>query len=1088
MGISTGLFIKKVKSRPRLFSQENRYIGFYFLWLIIILVITMLVNALLLSKGSNILIVLSIQLFSIGLCHRVYTCIRKYLEEWMQSAFFRVGLTGFIYLLLFLLIYFYLYGYYFELKHTNPIINLLSIDLNAKRLSTLILTYLNLIVIVIFGLLPVFVSTRVNNTASNKDEDIIAAITALRKYPPFPYWERLIPLLKTILQEKMNTIVLGFLTNSAVILFLLVIIYWSPTRAHKPADLDVLRLVFVTFTVWLSSLAAWIFPVLMGLTINLEDTIFNTYLRKLRQTIHNLENHTVVLGYGDLGKITVKEIDGIGKKGKIDGDNYVYMLIPNNKLDFISLRKNFIVADKNEEVFRFVSKSIEDKIGIAIFEKEFYFPAVIGDINLPSTLEHINFSLAKIVLNVTQDENSTFSILNFPKRNKEKSSDDKGEPKLVLSFYKTSDKSYLITRGISTDRYYIYPLQVSGISLGKRLYSFYKKSLLDCDADDYSNQNDAELRKKGKTLIIGDGKQLFFAIESFWMGMKNFYENDLYLIREFFNVCVSIFADSLYLQNHLNKNKNACLFSIPRSVKLYNKYLEIPVVYGSPTNLIDLEKAIENKKPEFILISFDDGQKTLRVLHELLVIAGRKGWNENKKGEKKPYIIVSTREREKDDVKDVIFYWKNERLNEGYPKQYPDGIVDYYEGSKGMIKGLVKSLTSRNEKNQYENQYEVSVCVNNIAGATATLLTEMAGLCLKLPEPQPDEEKPKENYLPFFINFDERSMQNNHWCFNSHAALVLNEMSIPNIKDILRACSINAEGKYGENKKTEQNTREKIKEILHIKKYKENGRITNPRGCPMRQVCSLSTFSRRYESDKGRTDPRNRKSHEQYYAYDSQIPSSSNTDILGEILVCGNGYKPGTLATALNYLLFRDVEPDNSRKARMNRMNINYIQGFTCYDMSFSYHKIFGEIVKSSDREITNEILNACLIHPITCKDRWKRYAIQLYEFLNKIPGNKYSLYFDKKDNNPTRILLIKSHFIVDLNDGGLTFRDNCLRFDPEKFFPECGGGKWDCKLIYYLSGKPDKITYSKITWEEFLPPSPPTLPDEGRIKRTKKD
>lgn len=1056
------------------FVKKHRYYVYYFFWLLLIaypLVVS--AHIFLLSDGYNCRLHTALFFLLIICCAPFFILLRE-LYIIFRHVVSGVSLSSklthkFFALASFALGYLFVSGIVFNWYYNNIPLPFegqefnfelpIGININNFLLSKFILLHLDLVAILIFGIFPTFVTTCFTNPVSAKS-NLLRQI--YDTFTPLPYFGRVIPLMKTIFEEKMNTVTIGAIINGIVLFSLSMVTLSKGINLNSYDKLQLLRWTFVTITAWLSSLSAWLFPFLMGLTTHLDSTISRTYNRKLNYIIDKLQDHTVIAGYGDLGKIAVNEIKQIVQRK----DKFTYILIPSINLDFIRIKTDFVVIDNDEKLFGFVYSSTPDiKIGIAeIFiqgKEEVYAPAVVGNINLPSILERVNLLEASLVINVTKDEDSTFSILDFksidPSRGK--------TTNLILSFYRTSDKSYLITRGIETGQHFLYPIQVSGITIGDILYSFYKKNSLPC-----KNQTDNPICTKN-LLIIGSGKQLFFILESFWIKIKEHFKKPEEA-KAFFENNVSLLTNSSYIKEHSIKdeedpNKQKWQIPLPRSVWMpfQDLSLEIPLALGSPTDLIHLQKHIQNTEPDYIVISCENGKETLDVLHELLVIAKRKEGDTPGKRAEKPSIIVSTKEKEKKDVKNVVFYWAGDDQDKRYPKQYPDGIVNFYEGSRGMIKGLVESATHGahlNIKNKIKNlvkkdvskppYFEISLCLNNVSGATACSVRKMAGMEIGL------NLMEKHIYIPSFLNFYSKVMDNEKWCFHAQTILIESK-SIKLKENYIRALLINAE----------KETRETIKSVLDI----EPSQKIEPRECVGRQVCSISTYSRHYDSNQWRINnykkiPKERltniekktldeleEENEKLIVCDAKLPSTSKTvsedAIMADLVVCGNTNRPGVFAKVFNSFLFRTVRMAGEKTQSKEKVaNINYIQSFNCYDSRFTFHKIFGEIVQADydyDKKV-GDFLDACLIYPITCSDVWLSYAKDLYNFLLTSGETQYRLYIDKDNpTNPTRILLIKEPI------ENLTFDNNNghFRLDINKFPPMCRVKKEDCKLMYYF-------------------------------------
>jgi hypothetical protein len=519
----------------------------------------------------------------------------------------------------------------YEKLSANFVMQLLA---NSTFKNALFLVYIGTLNVIFLGIFPISLAEKMKPTSFEFIKFIFRACLMT-----FKCWSRSIPLAQNIILEKINIVIGGCITNISSILFIL---YFHHLNFQGFYFLK------VSYISWLASMVVILSPFFIGLFIDLDKTIENTYKRKLRRITDNLEGHVVILGFGEFGKKAFKEIQ------RIQQAKYDNLMIPNSNLELVDVRKNLLVVDKNEKLFQFPQlKSSDIKMGVVKdddSEMGPYSPAIIGDVHLTSTLDNINMDQADFIMHAVVDETSTFELRKYQTEHV----GNKKTPKFVYSFYRTSDKSFLVASGLDPNTFFIYPPQVSGIAIGNILYSFYRKKIGSSTIEDYTRdyiqQKKSEHKFENKrkdvrfepsknkplqTLIVGDRKQIFFVLESLWLGLKNHFEgNCCSSTNKFIKDNLRMFADSEYLKEHLTYEKDMFQFPIPRSIRrVFNpvekeedveSYLKIPAAKGSSTNLIHLEDEINNHPPKYIISCFENGKSTLNFFHELLVIAERK--------------------------------------------------------------------------------------------------------------------------------------------------------------------------------------------------------------------------------------------------------------------------------------------------------------------------------------------------------------------------------------------------------------------------------------------------------------------------------
>lgn len=344
--------IKKDRKLSRDNIKQNRYLFFYIFWLSLSLILNYSVNTLLVKDKALLETILLGVL--VLLCLPIYNFIDDLFFKHLKWSYRKMMLFAVFYMSVGpIIINNWIYSITSSFKYHKPYFPVLGHEITDVLLSQITIIYIFDIIILLFGIFPIFIRAK-------------AKLHDSRNHFSIDYFKRLIPMMKTILMQKFK-IVIGALSNLTLIGFNLILIWNNASNGsllESPSKVAITsstmeyvqhtRWVFVILTAWLSSLAAWLLPFITGLTSKFEETVSNTYRRKLRSTITSLQNHLIVVGYGDLGKKALNEIRRI-TFGK---EQSTHILTPNTNLDFVTLRTDLVIIDKEEKAFRFIDSSM----------------------------------------------------------------------------------------------------------------------------------------------------------------------------------------------------------------------------------------------------------------------------------------------------------------------------------------------------------------------------------------------------------------------------------------------------------------------------------------------------------------------------------------------------------------------------------------------------------------------------------------------------------------------------------------------------------------------------------------------------------
>lgn len=164
------------------------------------------------------------------------------------------------------------------------------------------------------------------------------------------------------------------------------------------------------------------------------------------------------------------------------------------------------------------------------------------------------------------------------------------------------------------------------------------------------------------------------------------------------------------------------------------------------------------------------------------------------------------------------------------------------------------------------------------------------------------------------------------------------------------------------------------------------------------------------------------------FSYSDGIPKGSPLAKL--YLCCRYGDRPGSLAAAINTLLFREWKNTQDKN---KIFNIMFYMDYFSFAPSVAYDAIYGHLEDLKDnsnricKEQSKDVIERILICPITGEGSWSKYADNLLNFLNnKNVENKYIIMKPEKIKNDQSIpnILIyrdkKSPFkICEIRDDG---------------------------------------------------------------------
>lgn len=889
----------------------------------------------------------------------------------------------------------------------------------------------------------------------------------------FRYPEKyVISFFRVVVHENMVAVFVGLLLNvllSAVPLFFVLIqsdssllengnfiekIIYSlhPFFEQRAGSLEAFHIIAL-IQFWIGSFILWFTPLFASLT-QLEAKFEADFDRILRDKIQKMKDHIVVIGFGNLGKRVCYDLIERNIISATKDTNEI--LTPD--LELRRICNNLLIVDLNDGLFdRVHVDPVFQNVGIARVriringnKENFLIPAIIGDINNETIRDNSRLKKAKLFISAPSDYKATYTLSKFA--NAEDSD-------CIITVEDSTQKEYFTPKMAAHDAFFIYPAFQEGISLGRIMSLCYFRLREKASDDPY-------------IVIAGEGKQINYLIETFWMEMertgianswieKEKPDKDENLNKKRYRMPITILTENReFMRSNNIKNGEEIQLGeeiIKRSALIddNNAYSLVDLVYDSPSKLKTIEKIISEKKPKILVVTAKTIQEVSRIFRGWVIAIERSISVSDRNY--KPMIIVGVLGMEYEEIQDVLLYYmkKNPESGTEFPIQHLDAAVRVYDDSSEQIGGMTQAFArkySSDDIKKINEPFAVYCCLNDIPGNLAYQLGNLAGIDFKPLDP------PKTNSLIsfHFCRFQKCSGVGNY-SFLSNAELRIVDNNYKDYK--LFRCLLQSE-----NPEKRKDTREKIvglldmeniksvSERLHIEDYHLCEYIERHPRCKRRITCSISSYLRKIENLT-----KNREYYEQLEKLDkfqrqkddpdqeSTIDQELNRFFINRRSDCTSSEKPpkkqippqaailiccrhpeitGSLASAINNLFFMEI---NDIK-KEDIADITYLRSYECYDPTTTYVEFYGNFVEINEdkREILREKgpIDLVLIDVVTKKDRWLDYAQNLCEVLNNFYKNDgYELWTDNK-SLPNIIVVIRKGFARFTENDPVQIRD----------------------------------------------------------------
>jgi len=858
----------------------------------------------------------------------------------------------------------------------------------------------------------------------------------------FKYPERyLSTFFDAVLHENVGAVVLGLLLN--VILSAMPIFFIIAKSIPQNSSPEIFEMKFfhvmAFFQVWAGSLIIWLTPFLASLT-QLEAKFEASFDRKLRSIIQEMEDHVVVIGYGDLGK---KICSNLIEEGIVSSEeDFIEILYPD--LEVRKIYKSLLVVDIDDQWFDHVHRDpilgkigvARDKIRIKGKKEDILIPAIIGDIKSEAVREGSNLRNSNLFILASADYAATFTMSKFANR---------VDANSIIAVRDSAQKDYFSPKMTAHDTFFVYPTFQAGISLGRILSLCYFK------LTEKMSEGDSP-----RIVIAGEGKQIHYLIETFWIEMKGARIAEHWTEQETFELPITILTEDRNLVRCHNVSEppkrgkyievKGILTRLTRIDKI-NAWMLIDLVFDAPHKLKTIEKIINKEKPKekpkVIVITSKTSEDVSKILHEWIVAIERY----NSKIDKefyKPMIVVGVLGDEYMEIQDILLYYSKIESMYGKPlpeygTQFPthmDSTVRVYDDTAEQISGLAYAFirTKKSKgKTEYKDPFVLYCCLKDVWGSLGYILGKLA--CIEFKD---HEFKGVNRLLPIdkaislrFCRY-QNCPDEDRYSFLANAELETKT----DVEDEDRISHCLFQGKI--NGEEGEKNFEYIKENLGLIGYglSENRNLPFVRQllrktcsrCNQRIICPLSSYLRKvmnlienrnnYEvlEELGRI---NGDTMNQEISRFLVNPGFSRSGPHSEpkkptpraiILMCCKSEIPGSLAAAVNSLLFKEIDVKKSRKTSSKSANrvtaVAYVKSSGCYDPESSCFEFYGNFADREPEKIyglkEKGVIDLVLISAVTEKQEWWDYANDLLNVLNGNSRtgekNKYKLLYDRKN------------------------------------------------------------------------------------------
>jgi len=515
---------------------------------------------------------------------------------------------------------------------------------------------------------------------------------------------------------------------------------------------------------------AWFVPIALA-AVKPDETFGEYFDHRLANHIMMVQGHTVLIGYGDLGRRAldreINQMQILPQPRKM----FFEIVSPDLRLEKLCSQaiviehdpKDIIYSGQNNLLGNFgvVSacqkryRSRDARGNIIHPEKRVLVPVVIGEAKEPFISSRVNLERASLVISMVPDEESVQTV--FERATKSNISS-------IICVTRSDQISYLTYRSRHHPIILVYPKHNQGIAIGERLWA-------------------AILKVRGvrgmtgkwwpRVLVVGNNRANHYMLERLWINLPGDHRSRNKILKRHFAFIVTategaqahpvlknIASQETYDQGWPATYITGGRYPYSSAEIEPEEKFNVPSRMVNASDIRALEDCLEEHRPEILVINHEEVDKSLimlsRCMRALERIKTRRPANFGL-----PFILLSaTRGNDWERLSlgdasryyNALCYLHNEDLivDLSYPEhahfdhfqreQIGESIVDSLADVEEMIAGaratlrpllmppMVKSPASKSQRPAKPQFIEVNGCLPNRPGALATYISRLAGI------------------------------------------------------------------------------------------------------------------------------------------------------------------------------------------------------------------------------------------------------------------------------------------------------------------------------------------------------------------------
>ena len=738
------------------------------------------------------------------------------------------------------------------------------------------------------------------------------------------------------------------------------------------------------------------------------ETASASFRRLLSQHVSRLDHHTVLVGYGSLGRRTaahlVRHHVSIRRIPLPGLENLLVEIDPDLHLGRVPLAKNLvIVEDEATDVLATFPLSTDVACGVALIRapvpgRDSRFvavPVIVGDAGRTSVLASARLQQATIAISTTAETSVSRNVVELyreilrPSRN---AAEGPG-PTIVMAHSRFTDKTFLVGDAVRTQSLFLYPAAIVAEAFARRLTFFWEKARSRCAA---SSPHDLP-----RVLLVGRGRPLLQAFESFAQRVARLLQCDHATLHEYIRTNVHMLTDSdaelqVTSTNAEEKGNDLQLTTRGRGKGQVEEELSAPISIVSKLDFERIERGIETTNPHCIGVCMPDDPERLRdVVHDTVRAIERIGHQARQTpAGLAPHLVIATPDQSRKDVARTLYYHDHSVARTPF-EGFPRGIVDVNTDAKELIVSAVDASMRSADATDGSQRVSFTFCLSDRPGAWAAVLEQMAGL-------QPTEEALRQltsAKVPLFYDLrvcrTDPVGQYGRFLVKSQAALSHGTAIRADYESHVRAA-------LGFEPNADQHAQGLLDfgNQVQLAQQRDSAAFESrecEHGCPAVGRCPITHEKRwLYAALDGRTDV----SAEMVARIrgNSGFTARPDESRLGGLrpfacvdVIAESAEHAGALAVVMNSCMLRNPYGLRVKDSPQRVVDINYAATEQCENKDYAFDRIQGVIASASREDRTRSLATmasqspilAAIVEPASEFDEWEEYCARMTHVLN---------------------------------------------------------------------------------------------------------